>query len=230
MKEVVPLIAIAVPAAGWFVTSGLQSVREARNSRVTAVLTYTERQLEQLYGPLMTLLVEGEQAWKECLRALDRDPNDPRTAEQELTNALSGRSDQPPLTDDQLETWIFWIENAFFPRNDRIAALIAERAHLVEGATTEPGLPASYCQFLAHHNSWKLRHQQWREQQIPYSWCWTVPWPEPFNAEVEETFQALKERHNKFLRIQRTQGLRSVLTPLPSQPIRDEAAGQNRAA
>jgi hypothetical protein len=222
MKEVVPLIAIAIPAAGWFVTSGLQSVREARNSRVTSVISYTERQLEQLYGPLMALLVEGEQAWKECLRALGRDPDDLKNAEREFSDALSGKHDQPPLTEEQLKTWIFWIENAFFPRNDRIATLISDNAHLVEGVTGEPGLPASYRQFLAHHNTWRLRHKQWRKQKTPYSWCWTVPWPEPFNVEVVETFGALKERHNEYLRVQRTQGLRSVFFPLPDEPIREE--------
>lgn len=222
--EIVPLAALGVTVAGWFVTSALTAAAATRKSRVDAVVGYTERQLEQLYGPLMALLVEGDQAWRECLRELGYDPDDPRRAERELSDALAASGDDRGLSDEQLATWRFWIEYAFFPRNDKIEDLIATKAHLIEGPESgskkdDGSLPSSYCQFLAHHNTWKLLHTRWEKEDVPYSWCWTVPWPEPFNSEVEQTFHGLKQRHNVYLRLQRKQRLRSAFTSLPDKPV-----------
>jgi hypothetical protein len=99
------------------------------------------------------------------------------------------------------------IEHAFFPRNDRIQELLASKAHLIEGPPEGLLVPRSYVQFLQHHNDWKMRHLQWKEQGRPYPWCWTTSWPDSFYAEVWVTFETLARRHSEFLKLQRTQGL-----------------------
>ena len=76
-EEWVAVIGLAVPAIGWVTTSMLQSARDVRQARIKAVADHTAKQLEQLYGPLLTLLIEGEQAWHACLRSFGQDPSDP---------------------------------------------------------------------------------------------------------------------------------------------------------
>jgi hypothetical protein len=198
--------AVAVPAVGWFIASALQSQREVRQHRIATVIEYTGRQLEELYGPLLTLLIEGEQAWHACLRSLQLDPGDPAASER-LRRVLLGEDDQRGLAEDEISVWVFWIEHAFFPRNDRIQELLASKAHLIEGPPEGLLVPRSYVQFLQHHNDWKMRHLQWKEQGRPYPWCWTTSWPDSFYAEVWVTFETLARRHSEFLKLQRTQGL-----------------------
>jgi hypothetical protein len=189
--------------------------------QIVGVIDHTHRQLEELYGPLLALLIEGEQAWHACLHSLGRDPKDPR-AEDEMQRVLTGQT----LAQDEVDLWVFWIENAFFPRNDRIQELLASKAHLIEGPENGPLIPESYVQFLQHHNDWKMRHLQWRQQGRPYPWCWTRKWPATFYPEVWQTYATLAERHNAFLRLQRTQGLVQGGFGLPSyaHPEAPEAA------
>lgn len=210
--------AVAVPAVGWFTTSALQSQREVRNQRISAVLEHTRKQLENLYGPLLTLLIEGEQAWFACLRSMGRDPADAHASEHLRSLLLGEDPAGGSLSQAEIDDWVFWIENAFFPRNDKIQALLANNAHLVEGPPEGPLIPDSYIQFLEHHNDWKMRHAQWKEQGRPYPWCWTTSWPDSFYAEVKVTFETLVHRHNEFLKLQRTQGLVEGGFRVPSQP------------
>lgn len=212
----IAVAAVAVPVIGWFATSALQSAGEVRRQRITAVLEHTGKQLEQLYGPLTTLLIEGQQAWHTCLRSLDRDPANPNASE-ELRAALSGEG-TVRLTAEEQERWVFWIENAFFPRNDAIQKLLAEKAHLIEGPPDGPLIPRSYVQFLEHHNGWKMQHRLWREQGRPYPWCWTSSWPDTFTDEVALTFRALKARYDQFLKAQRRHGLFQGGFGVPDEP------------
>jgi hypothetical protein len=206
-KEWIGLVGLALPVIGWFITSSLQSAREVRQQRIAAVIDHTREQLEELYGPLLTLLIEGEQAWQACLRSFGRDPTDPHASEW-MQNLLEGRDPGGrSLSQEEIDGWVFWIEHAFFPRNDRIQELLASKAHLIEGPPDEWIIPRSYTQFLEHHNGWKLRHLQWEKQGRPYPWCWTTSWPDSFFGEVRTTYNTLAQRHNEFLKAQRTDGL-----------------------
>src|SRR5215216_4485276 len=93
-------ITVSVTGIGWFVTAVLQSVRESRNRKIAAVVDYTERQLAELYGPLVALLIEGEQAYLACLQSLGQ-------SHDELEVALGIRGPTAGiciLNDEQLKT------------------------------------------------------------------------------------------------------------------------------
>jgi hypothetical protein len=126
------------------------------------------------------MLAEGQQTFKDLLRKLGR------------SYVFSGSE---KLSKEDLDTWLFWVEKDFLPRNRRIQELLASKAHLIEG----PQLPDSYLEFLKHYSAWEIEHKRWLEQQVEYSWRSSINWPKQFELDVSETFSILKNRHSKIL-------------------------------
>ena len=179
---VVALITAAVTALGWLVTSSLSRQREERKAKLEANLAFVERQLEELYGPLVALMYEGRQIFQELLRTLGRN------------HVFTG--DQP-LSKDEQRTWVYWAEKSFLPRNKLIRDLLTSKPHLVEGKD----FPKSYITFLQHQSSWAIHHQRWLDQAVTYQWHAPVNWPTDFEQDVIQTFKALKTRHSDLLGI-----------------------------
>jgi hypothetical protein len=101
---------------------------------------------------------------------------------------------------------------------------MSTKAHLIEGRDPhQRGIPAVYADFLRHYNGWRISHLRWTEQGIPYSWHWEFSWPEKFNKEVHETFNALKERHARFLAARREETVLSVVKKLPDVEVDPKA-------
>jgi hypothetical protein len=176
----VALITATVTALGWLVNNLLSQRREARKAQTEASLRYVERQLEELYGPLASLMFEGRQIFQELLNSLGR----PYVFRE-------GTS----LPQDELRTWLFWTETSFLPRNLLIRNLLTSKPHLVDGGT----FPESYIEFVRHESSWRIRHERWAKEQVTYDWHSTINWPVQFETDVISTFKALKARHAELL-------------------------------
>lgn len=179
------LIAAAVAVLGWLVNHQLTSARDRAARRLDATLKFTERQLEELYGPLAVILLSSRDTFRDLLTQLGRD------------FVFHGEHPLPP---EELKTWLFWVEHDAFPRNKRIADLLMTKTHLIEADR----FPESYLAFFQHHNSWVLRHERWQEQGIEYSFHSNTNWPQQFAEDVLATFQELKSRHAALLARQRT--------------------------
>ena len=177
------LVAATVAVVGWFIAHLLGQITARRNLKQAAAIKHIERQLEELYGPLAFLMIEGRQTFNELLDSLGR---------QYVFYA------DRPLPDDELKTWLFWVENDFFPRNERVKCLLSAKAHLMEG----DAIPESYQAFLDHHNSWYINHLRWQKEGIEYSWCSKINWPEQFGVDVLKTFDELRRRHMELIREQ----------------------------
>jgi hypothetical protein len=176
----VALITAAVTAAGWLVNNVLSQRREERRAKTEASVRYVERQLEELYGPLAALIFEGRQIFQELLDSLGR-------------SYVFLRDN--PLPPDELKTWLFWTETSFLPRNLLIRNLLTSKPHLVDGDV----FPESYIAFFRHESSWRIHHDRWIKEQVPYSWHSTVNWPVEFEADVITAFTELKARHAELL-------------------------------
>jgi hypothetical protein len=168
--------------AGWLINHVLTGRREMTNQQLSASLTYVERQLEELYGPLAFLTIEGRNAAMDVVEALGREP------------VFGARENS--LNEKEVTLWLFWVENDFLPRNERIQQLLMTKTHLVEGDK----LPLSFVEYLHYHNSWRMSHLRWKQENIEYSWRSPASWPTSFSEEVLNTFKVLKIRHNKIAR------------------------------
>jgi hypothetical protein len=176
----VAILAAAVTALGWFANHLLSAKAERRRMRAEASRAYVERQLEELYGPLAFLIIEGRRTFVDLLEGLGRN-----------SVFVGGRA----LPDDELKTWLFWVEHDFFPRNQEMKRILMTKAHLIDGGE----MPSSYIAFLDHHNSWRIHHLRWREEGVPYPWHSKVNWPEAFEEQVLDTFRELKAKHAELL-------------------------------
>lgn len=177
----VAIITATASILSWVVSSIFSSWREKRKEKLEARLKFIDKQLEELYGPLAFLVHEGENSFKSIFKT-----------NRKKWVSLKG---DDPIPKEQLELWIFWVENDFFPRNEKIKHLLMEKTHLIEGAK----VPDSHLQFMEHYNTWKLDHLRWTEDGVDYPFISRVNFPDEFNDEVLETFSLLKCEQNDFL-------------------------------
>ena len=177
----VATISATVTILGWLITHILTGYRDRKTKELSAQMKFTERQLEELYGPLAFLIWDGKRTFEDLLEILGRNYVFPPSG---------------IITEDELKTWLFWLDNYFFPKNERIKDLLMTKTHLIEGAE----MPASYLDFLEHHNSWYLNHLRWKKEGIKYSWRSKINAPHDFEEEIIDTFKRLKARHTKALR------------------------------
>jgi hypothetical protein len=173
----IAILGAVVTAFGWLVTHILSTSAEKRRHSLISQMKFTVQQLEELYGPLAFLLLEGRQTFQAFIEAIGRD---------HFRN-----EDIASFSDSELKAWLFWIDTDFFPRNEKIKKLLSKKTHLIEGGD----VPESYLTFLDHHNSWKICHERWLQQKIPYGWHSKVGWPDQFENDVLRTFSELKKRH-----------------------------------
>ena len=176
----VAAITAVVTAAGWLVNNVLSQRREERKAQTEASLRFVERQLEELYGPLAALMYEGRQIFGELLDSLGR----------KYVFQVGA-----PLSPAELKTWLFWTETSFLPRNKQIRDLLTSKPHLVDGGT----FPESYVAFLRHESAWRIHHDRWLKEKVPYEWRSPVNWPREFEDDVIATFTTLKARHADLL-------------------------------
>jgi hypothetical protein len=173
-------IAASVTAAGWLITHALQAATDERRRRDEALLRFTERQLEELYGPLALLVIEGRRTIQDLKDAIGRQ------------HIFRG---QPPLSKEELATWLFWSDNDFIPRNQKIKDLLTAKTHLIDSTI----IPPSFVAFLDHHNSWIVNHLRWQQDKTEYSWHSKIPWPQEFEKDVLVSFERVKQRHSSLI-------------------------------
>lgn len=171
----VAVITAAVSVAGWVASYIASLLVESTKAKQAARLVHIERQLELLYGPLAFLIYEGRRTWQDL--------------EQKLGRESIFRLGHP--TPEELEVWLFWVDNDFMPRNAKIKELLAANTHLVTGDR----LPTTYITFLDHYNSWEFEHRRWKTDGIEYSWHSKIDWPPAFEEEVLSTFNDLMREH-----------------------------------
>jgi len=176
----IAIIGACVSITGWLVNHIFSTSAAKRQERLNFQLEFTKQQLEELYGPLVFLVLEGHRTFKDLLEAFGR-------------NYIFKKDET--LSEDELKTWLFWTENDFFPRNEKIKQLISSKTYLIEGEK----VPESWLMFLDHYNSWKINHDRWSKEGIEYSWHSRVNWPDDFEKDVISTFEMLKKRHSELV-------------------------------
>lgn len=178
---IIALIGASITIVGWFVNHNLTASLERKRRRLNAQVEFRNRQLEELYGPLVFLVLEGRRSFEDLLDILGR-------------RHVFAIGDSR-LPEDELKTWLFWVDNEFLPRNKKVRELIAEKAHLIEG----PQIPESWLRFADHYNSWRVRHDRWKKEGVEYSWTSAINWPRDFEEDVISTFKLLKQSQSELM-------------------------------
>ncbi len=137
---------------------------------------HVQRQIEELYGPLVRGNRESWLAMQGLLMELGRPsvfPLDPAKEEGELA------------------LWQLWCDEVFAPGNEALRLTIKRGLHLVEG--TE--MPAGFLAFLDHWNSWKMERLRAKVQRVSCGIRSKSRFPvEEYGEAVDETFAELTSR------------------------------------
>lgn len=134
-----------------------------------AALRWTERQIRELYEPLVKLNAQG-------------------------LSAVRGYTRLNPDDADQVR-WKVWAERSFLPRNEETRRTVAAGFALVDGEAP----PEPFLVFLEHQISWAQRHLRWQKEGGDYAWGSRTNWPVDFSKDVEAAYQALLDRRARLV-------------------------------
>jgi hypothetical protein len=177
---VTALTLATIAVAGWLVTEFLARRRERRLRRDEAALRFLERQIEELYGPLVGLIQYSKHIFE--------------VAQQRLPTE-NGRIIYEHFNSEHTTILRFFIENYFLPSNKQIGNLIRGKMHLLESAS----LPESFVQFFRHEAMYECLDRLWREKRIP-SMIPGEGWPQSFGPDAVATLERLSSKHRDYLK------------------------------
>jgi len=178
---IVSIIAGTVSIIGWIINHILADYREEKKQNIMRNLENINQQLSELYGPLVFLCYEGQISFNDLREIITKNNKDIKDADN--------------IKIENQKLWQFWVENDFFPRNEKMLRILMEKTHLIEGAK----LPVYIIQFIEHYNSWKIAHERWKKEGIEYSGSSKIEYPSTFDEEIIKTFSKLKQLQNKYL-------------------------------
>ncbi len=209
----IAVIGSLISVMGWIVNYILSTTAERRRQRLIVQIEFTKQQLEELYGPLVFLVVEGRYSFLEAMQTMTQSGEQDTDSEyksmrRKHLNSIgdigstavnletSGNVDDGTLASAQNDkTWEYWIENEFFPRNEKIRELIANKTHLIEGAQ----MPKSWLEFIEHYNSWKVNFGRWQKGLAKYPLYSKTGWPQEFDNDILSTFELIKKRQSHLM-------------------------------
>lgn len=124
-------------------------------------MTHGERQLNELYLPLLMMQSRGKMVFRMFLQILGR-------------HYVFGTHKLP---DEEMTLWTYWSEHAFIPMNEQIADTIQNgiEENLFVGA-----IPASFHRFMGYHKRFKQTYSEWKRDGGEYQH------PGNFPADFEE--------------------------------------------
>jgi len=148
----------------------------AAGERTHEELVRVERQLKELYRPLLALVQESH------------------LSVQDFMKTTLGRDWIFPLEkEEEVKLWLAKAETDLMPRNERMCALIRSKQDLVDG----PGLPPTWKALLEHQDGWRAVHEKWKKDQVPYPWHSPTPFPKRLESDLEAAIQKLEQRRDE---------------------------------
>ncbi|SRR6266571_1915465 len=137
----------AVAAAVVALMSAFLSYNTTRRlSRRSNQLAFVDRQLSELYGPLLALSRASAASWVEFRKKYGAD-----------RRALF--SSHIPPTEEDVHAWKYWLKHVFMPINRRMFDTILAKTDLIEGEE----MPQIFVDFCAHVTGYEVTLAQWAD-------------------------------------------------------------------
>ena len=153
---------------------GDQALRRGYEAlRDQAALMHLQKQIEELYSPLLGLIQQAgiirKIAQKKC---------------------PGGR------TGPQSDVWEYFVDKHFLKLDRQISDLLRTKVHLLE--TDE--MPRSYQEFLIHATEYDSLLTLWKDRKIPSEDIPVTPWPLTFESDVKTSLDKLRRSYNENLK------------------------------
>jgi hypothetical protein len=159
---IVALIAAVITIAGWFVTKNL----DRRQKRAEFRRAYIQRQIEEFYGPLYSLI------WQIF-----------------SSNKLKERILMQCSLDEDEQTRVrrYFSDNYFLPLHARIKSILESKLYLVEGTS----MPESIYEYLSHSLQEDTQYTLWAAHGISTIDVRGTSFPQSFYEAIESTLKQL---------------------------------------
>jgi hypothetical protein len=140
---------------------------------------WRNRQLEELYIPLLAHCLTGKLEFHDCLVELARIR---RPWAPQLGVPSVFPDDHSTLPPREHDIWWKYVDTIFIPRHQAIKDLITEKDFLIDGP-----MPESWKEFLSYQKAFAEIHAQWRWEGTPYRSIGRN-WPREFDRDVASKF------------------------------------------
>jgi hypothetical protein len=162
-----------------------QSLRkEFESLKDQTALKHLQRQIEELYSPLLGLIQYSHLVYEVAKRKIP-----------------SLRGDRRNITEEEVGVWRYFAETYFLPLNRQIAELIRAKIYLI--ASDE--MPSSFLRFFEHQAQFACLYKLWKDLSVESHDIPGIGWPASFENDVKRTLIILRGEHNEYVRrIKRT--------------------------
>lgn len=175
-------IAAVTAAVVALLSAFLSYLTTRRLSLRTNQLAFIERQLGELYGPLLALSKASGAAWSEFQRNYG-------------VNRLEHPTEPATPTDEYVRAWRYWVLNAFMPINRKMFDIILAKTDLIQGEE----MPVSFIDFCAHVAGYEVTLAQWADNDYS-NLASVINYPsQALRDDIDETYRALKRRQRLLL-------------------------------
>jgi hypothetical protein len=166
------LIAAVITIVGWYVTYAYTRKREDRTRRLEIRLKYRQRQIEELYGPLMSLIEQIFNVWQ-------------------VRENILGSSVKRYSPEQQTQIRDFVWRTYFYPLHQEIGALLKTKLYLLENGK----MPTSFSRYLEHATQEACQHEMWTALHLDSGHVPGKPWPADFFDDVKGMLERLMQEH-----------------------------------
>jgi hypothetical protein len=153
---------------------GEQALRkEYEVLRDQTALKHLQRQIEELYSPLLGLIEYGN-----------------AVNEVEFAKLLQPRNDE-----DKAKTQRYLEEKYYLPLNAQMSDLIRTKIYLLDS----DAIPESYKQFLMHAAQFECLHNLWKDVGVRSDGFPGIEYPKTFKDEVRDSLDKLRRNYNEYI-------------------------------
>lgn len=153
-----------------------------RLARRQAQLERINRQLSELYGPMLAIAESGRRAYESFLAA-------------HRNGATSFFASKPAPSEEELDIWRIWSVTVFQPGNRRLRELVMTKCDLLTGKD----LPECLLMLCAHTESFEATIFRWEKNDFDLNWAGVAHPRGKLIEYARINFSALREQQARLL-------------------------------
>ncbi len=185
---IVGLITAVVTIIGWLVTRKLEIERRAtadartdRTRRIELRLRYYERQIQEFYGPIYSLIQLIWSIW---------------AIKERFEKELSPDDNKQPIHEVRSKIDSFIGTAYFTPIHEEIRGILKTRLFLIEGAQ----MPDSFYEYLVHSMMENVQHSLWTKEGISTLSVKGQPWSYEFPKDIEKGLDDALKNYDRIIK------------------------------
>jgi hypothetical protein len=171
------LVGGGITVAGWLVNYYLERRKVIQASQREAKIHYLQQQIEELYGPLWSLVEQSRIAYSVACRKLPLRPG--------------GSFDNARFSAQDNAVFGFFNESYFLPINAQVAELLRKKVYLLRDGE----MPESFVQFFDHQIMSESLFRLWKEKGVDSSDINGPGYPAQFGPDVKAALDDLRQEY-----------------------------------